>query len=396
MMLLLRFRFPQKFIDYLQPFSIVSLDFSYSYHIPGIEWLSQKFSIKSLGNLELGKIEMKDDSFLANYLSTIIFVVLLLFLHTIVYSIYMWNKSSIDSKENGCMKKVRNKIGHFFCYNVYVELMLEASALVNLVAVYNIVYYDFSSYWVIASFASAIIWVIIYLIFLCQILYRTCKYKSEDEMNGRFRTLYNGFDYFKPRARYYYIIFLSRRAMMIGIILGIHNPYIQASWFVFCQLLNMIYLLTTFPYKLLVDNINCIIIELGYLANWVLIFFLPTLDNGKDSDSKISDQGFIMMVIVMGSSNLAILFSLTNSIVVWIKDWKFKWKNGKVASINSWNTSNLTIHDNKSIIAEEIKSHIRKTDDIKDQQNSIVYNRYVRLVFSKSVLSKRIKSIFRN
>ena len=101
MLVLLRFRFPQKFIDYLQPFSIVSLDFSFFYHIPGIEWLSQRFNIKSLGNLELGRIDMKDDSFLANYLSTIIFLILLLSLHTIAYSIYFCSKSSIEKNKTG-------------------------------------------------------------------------------------------------------------------------------------------------------------------------------------------------------------------------------------------------------------------------------------------------------
>ena len=129
-------------------------------------------------------------------------------------------------------------------------------------------------------------------------------------MNGRFRTLYSGFDYFKPRARYFYTVFLIRRAIMIGIILSIHHPLTQISVFSLFQVLNMLYLVTTFPYKNLVDKINCIIIESGYLTNCALIFFLPTLDDDKDINPKIKNQGIIMMSIVMGSTNLIIVLSI--------------------------------------------------------------------------------------
>ena len=129
-------------------------------------------------------------------------------------------------------------------------------------------------------------------------------------MNGRFRTLYSGFDYFKPRARYFYTVFLIRRAIMIGVILGIHHPIIQISAYSLCQVINMVYLVTTFPYKIVMDKINCMIIESGYLANCALIFFLPTLDDDKDSSSNIKNQGIIMMGIVMGSTNLIMILSL--------------------------------------------------------------------------------------
>ena len=89
MMLLLRFRFPQELLDYLQTFNVVSLNFSFLYNIPKVEWLSQQFSGGSYGDLELERIDLENDTFLANYLSTIIFLIFLALLHLTMYLIYL-------------------------------------------------------------------------------------------------------------------------------------------------------------------------------------------------------------------------------------------------------------------------------------------------------------------
>ena len=357
-MLLLRFRFPEEFLDYFKPFSIVTLNFSFLERIPGVKWFTDRFSFDSPGEVELSRIGIEDNSFLSNYLSTIIFLLFMILLHSFLYSIYICMKSSFDDDRNKVKNKLRKQIGEFFWYNFYLEFFLEASMLVNLVAVYNILNYDFSSYWAIASLSVSAIWIIFYFFFFWQITYRVWWFNSEKEMDGRYRTLYSGLEYSRSGARHFYMVFLIRRAFLIGIILGIKNPYIQAASFTLSHLIYLLYLLTTYPYKLKVDNLNCAVVELGYLVNLILVFFLPTLDDSEDKDPVIPKQGFVMMIVVMASTNLAIMFSVINSVSsCFKKKKKDNEKKTKVVDI-----TNVTIQDQDNRMFEENKTVTNKAE----------------------------------
>ena len=113
-MLLLRFRFPEEFLDYFKPFSIVTLNFSFLEKIPGVKWFTDRFSFDSPGEVELSRIGIEDNSFLSNYLSTIIFLLFMILLHSFLYSIYICMKSSFDDDRNKIKNKLRKQIGEFF------------------------------------------------------------------------------------------------------------------------------------------------------------------------------------------------------------------------------------------------------------------------------------------
>lgn len=183
--------------------------------------------------------------------------------------------------------------------------------MMSIVAIYNIVNMNTESVWTVLSLISSFGCLIYFMCFIIFVFYRVIKINSIVEKDGPFQSLYNGFDYFKPRARYFYCVFLARRVLMIAIVLGgapeqVRSPYVQLSFFTLLQVVQLAFLVIVRPYEKFIDNVNSIIIELGYLVNLAITFFLPPAGSNSEESETL---GRVMMFVVMVSSNLPVLLT---------------------------------------------------------------------------------------
>lgn len=112
MMLLLQFEFPQNYVDFLSPFDLVTLDFSFLKRIPTIDLVTAKFDFPGEMSLNLDKIGVEENTFLNNYFPTLLLLVLLIFIHLAVSLIYISCKASIE--KSNCKKKIKEKLTRFF------------------------------------------------------------------------------------------------------------------------------------------------------------------------------------------------------------------------------------------------------------------------------------------
>lgn len=94
--LLLQFEIPEVYSSFLSPFEFVALNFEFLNHIPFIKWMSDRFNLPVHGAVDLEKIGVDDNTFLNNYFSTLIVMVVLILFHLMFYILYIILKPSLD------------------------------------------------------------------------------------------------------------------------------------------------------------------------------------------------------------------------------------------------------------------------------------------------------------
>ena len=293
-----------------------------------------------------------------NYRATcaIGFIIFIICLHLIAYWIYRKCKASIEA--SNCKTKIAEFLKSTFYYGFYIKYLLESFMVMAICSVFTLMNVKNSSAGMIISAVSSWVYLLFIAAFICFVVYRVCKINDEAETKGKFKTLYEKLDYAKWAARHYAILFLVRRIVLVGVIMGLSNSYAQLSIFVLNQLWSFIYLIVVRPFERVIDNINSIIIELGSLACLWFIFMLPVLGSTDYSVSRTKLAGYWMMYSILASTNTPMVVTYVGLIINWIK----KKKRTNAVPIVDDNTA-LPPNKNNTPI-EEVKTsakHIKKS-----------------------------------
>ena len=238
-------------------------------------------------------------------------------LHLIVYWIYRKCKASIEV--SNCKTKIAEFLKSMFYYGFYIHYLLESFMVMAICSIFTLMNVKNSSAGMIISAVSSWVYLLFIAAFICFVVYRVCKINDEAEVKGKYKALYDKIDYSKRAARYYTILYLVRRIVLVGAIMSLSNSYVQLSIFVLNQLWSIVYLIAVRPFERAVDNINIVIVELGNLICLWFVFMLPTSGSTDYSVSRTKMVGYWMMYSILASTNVPIGITYIGFIASWVK-----------------------------------------------------------------------------
>ena len=282
--LVLRFNFPTDLASFLHIFKVFKLDFTFIYDMfTSNEYLL--FGTIKQQNEQLYGLGYKSGSFMSNYFFFFIVLALIAlahFIYRIIYVVYLKQtiRTIFKNPEEWDRKisyRISKQIHWWFNFDIYIVGFWEWSTFIlfNLINEIQNFRGDSASNYLSLFFLWGFIsfWIFIWIKVIL-------KQKANDDFNF-FSCLFNDLNQENNKMRIYYVTFFVRRITVVITTLMIYHW--KAQWVAWwgIQWLAFAFYFQTRPFKLIVSNLNMLILEGTLIVFLTSVIWMPDINNNS-------------------------------------------------------------------------------------------------------------------